>query len=250
VKTVGVTDIPGRNRCSGSWPGVEHDLHGHALHDLHEVAGGVLGRQQAEARSGRGGNAVDLAVELLAAVGIDVHLHPLADAHVLELRLLEVRVIQTCSSGMSVISGWPGLNDLAGLDRLAAHDALDRRLQRGVFEVQFGAPHRGLRLLDARLDDCARAFMAGHLLRRRLAVRRSVLATCCATFDCARRPRATCTANSASRTCDRATATSAFEESACATAASYCCCDTSSLASSPFKRATSRSSRDAVASRP
>ena len=40
---------------------VEHDLHGHALHDLHEVAGRVFRRQQAEARAGRAGDAVDLA---------------------------------------------------------------------------------------------------------------------------------------------------------------------------------------------
>ena len=31
---------------------LEHDLHRHALHDLDEVAGGVLRRQQAEARAG------------------------------------------------------------------------------------------------------------------------------------------------------------------------------------------------------
>ena len=71
VNTVAVTDMPGRSRCSGSWPGVEHDLHRDALHDLHVVAGGVLRRQQAEARAGRGGDAVDLAGEL-AAVGVDV----------------------------------------------------------------------------------------------------------------------------------------------------------------------------------
>ena len=38
----------------------------------------------------------------------------------------------------------------------------------------------------------------------------------------------------------------AFDDAACATAASYCCCDTSSLASSPFRRSALRSSRTAV----
>ena len=39
---------------------LEHDLHRHALHDLDEVAGGVLRRQQAEAGAGCGGDAVDV----------------------------------------------------------------------------------------------------------------------------------------------------------------------------------------------
>src|SRR5512139_1711046 len=37
---------------------LEHDLHRDPLHDLHVVAGGVFGRQQAEPRPGRGRDAV------------------------------------------------------------------------------------------------------------------------------------------------------------------------------------------------
>src|SRR3954469_5504288 len=47
-------------------PGLEHDLHRHALHDLHEVAGRVLRRKQAEARAGCTGDTVHLALELAA----------------------------------------------------------------------------------------------------------------------------------------------------------------------------------------
>src|SRR5262245_1613948 len=38
---------------------VEHDLHRHALHDLGEVAGGVVGRQQREFEAARRRQAVD-----------------------------------------------------------------------------------------------------------------------------------------------------------------------------------------------
>ena len=43
---------------------VEHDLHRHALHDLGEVAGGDVGRQQREFETARGRQAVDMAPQL------------------------------------------------------------------------------------------------------------------------------------------------------------------------------------------
>src|SRR5882724_6144276 len=42
---------------------VERDLHGDALHDLREVAGGVVGRQQAELEAARRRQAVDMAAD-------------------------------------------------------------------------------------------------------------------------------------------------------------------------------------------
>jgi hypothetical protein len=48
----------------------------------------------------------------------------------------------------------------------------------------------------------------------------------------------------------RDSATVALADSACASAASYCCCETSSLASRPFRRSALRSSRVAFASSP
>src|SRR5690349_11428052 len=42
---------------------VEHDLHRHPLHHLDEVAGGVLRRQQAEARAGAALDRIDMALE-------------------------------------------------------------------------------------------------------------------------------------------------------------------------------------------
>src|SRR6185295_19586060 len=46
---------------------LEHDLHGHALHDLDVVARGVLWWKEAELGAGRGGKAVDVPVELPSA---------------------------------------------------------------------------------------------------------------------------------------------------------------------------------------
>src|SRR6186997_1204968 len=44
----------GTQEMLGVLAGIEHDLHGDALNDLHEVAGRVLRRQQAEPRAGGG----------------------------------------------------------------------------------------------------------------------------------------------------------------------------------------------------
>ncbi len=63
------------------------------LDDLHEVAGGVLRRQQGQGLTGPHGEAGDAAL-VLSAAAVHVHLaaHSLADAQVRKLRLLEVGV--------------------------------------------------------------------------------------------------------------------------------------------------------------
>src|SRR5262245_2451981 len=70
--------------------GVEHDLHRHPLDHLDEVAAGVLGRQQAEARPRGRGDAFHLALEGLPAVGVDLDVGHLPYPHAVDLRLLEV----------------------------------------------------------------------------------------------------------------------------------------------------------------
>ena len=131
--TVGVTDMPGRSRCSGILARVEHDLHRHALHDLDEVAGRVLRRQQAEARAGRAGDAVDLAVELRAAVArrpsiVDALARRACSRSCVSLKFA---VTQTSSSGTIAISGWPAWTTWPGFDRLLRLTMpRDRRLDR------------------------------------------------------------------------------------------------------------------------
>src|SRR5207302_10079944 len=64
---------------------VEHDLHRHALDDLHEVAGGILGWQQAEPRARAGLDAVDVALEDEPRIRVDLDDGRLARAHPREL---------------------------------------------------------------------------------------------------------------------------------------------------------------------
>ncbi len=60
---------------------VEHDLHRHALHDLDEIAGGVLRRQQAEGGAAAGLDAVDLAFEYAMWIGVDAVIDRIARPH-------------------------------------------------------------------------------------------------------------------------------------------------------------------------
>src|SRR4029079_17307984 len=98
--------------------GIEHDLDGHALDDLHEVSSRVLWRQQTEARAGGAGDAVDLAIERAAAERVDLDGRALTGAYVLQLRLLEVgghpHVVQLyeCQQRLA------GLHDLSGIEAL------------------------------------------------------------------------------------------------------------------------------------
>ena len=68
---LGMTDMPGRRSASGA---VEQDLHGDALHDLGEVAGGVVRGQQREFLAAGGRKAVDMAMHGLAREHVDLDL--------------------------------------------------------------------------------------------------------------------------------------------------------------------------------
>ena len=57
---------------------------------------------------------------------------------------LKLAVTQTSSRSTSAISGWPGCDDLARLDRLAADDAVSPAPDDRVFEIQL-APARAPR---------------------------------------------------------------------------------------------------------
>src|SRR6185312_3357419 len=61
-----------------------------ALHDLDEVAGGVVGGKQREAGARAAREALDLPLERLAGEGVDLDLHRLAHVHPADLRLFEI----------------------------------------------------------------------------------------------------------------------------------------------------------------
>src|SRR5437016_158012 len=114
---------------------VDRDADRHALDNLHEVAGRVFRWQQAEARSGRRREALDVRLEVMAAVGINFNHGGLSRTHVFQLRLLEIRGdphFLERNDGHQRLS-W--LHDLPKLDALPADDPSRRRLDRRVFEI-------------------------------------------------------------------------------------------------------------------
>src|ERR1700722_20748271 len=70
---------------------IDDDLHRYPAHDLHEVAGRVLGGKCRKARTAAALNALDVAVQVQLGVSVDLDVDELSHAHAIELRLLEVR---------------------------------------------------------------------------------------------------------------------------------------------------------------
>src|SRR5262245_22241356 len=72
---------------AGGQPGsaclvLDGELHRHALHHLHPVAGGVLRRQDREFGTGRRAHARDLGLPGLVRIGINAHLGLIADLEI------------------------------------------------------------------------------------------------------------------------------------------------------------------------
>src|ERR1700674_3098267 len=105
--------------------------HAHAnrkpLHDLGEVAGGVIRRQQREPRACGRRDAVDDAGELAMPVGVHRDRHRLAWTDALELRLLEVGVDKDVIERHYIAEPLPHHHEVAGVDQTVGEDAVDRR---------------------------------------------------------------------------------------------------------------------------
>src|SRR5258708_18977291 len=108
-------------------PLVDTDSYGNALHDFYIVARGILRRQQAEAGAGCASDGIDRAV-VVAPVGVDADLHPLADLHVFQLRFLEVGGHVNVAEVDDAEHRLPGLYDLARFDASLAYHARYRRV--------------------------------------------------------------------------------------------------------------------------
>src|SRR6185369_14189769 len=112
----------------GKLLGVEGDADGNALHHLDPVAGGVLRRQQREGGAGAGPEAGQGAgVFDLLAVHVGGEVDRLADAHVAQLRFLEIGIDPDLVEGDDRHHRRPGLDPLADLDAALGHVATDRR---------------------------------------------------------------------------------------------------------------------------
>ena len=161
--------------CSG-WAAISRGssatAHRHALHDLDPVAGGVLRRQERERRAGAGAEARHLAViDDVRAVEVGGQRHRLPDAHVRELRLLEIGIHPHLIERHDRHQRRPGADALPELHVAAGDEARHRRRQLGAREREVGVAHRGGRIahlgmiLERRVVD-ARA-VGGQLLLRR-----------------------------------------------------------------------------------
>src|ERR1700691_5721828 len=142
---------PERQRNVGIEPFIDDDLHRHALNDLDEVAGGVLGREGRELRTGAELDAVDMALQPQLRIGIDPDRDVLAGPHVDELALLEV--------GGDPDFGRDDRKDLlTGRDVITLFDvalgdpAVLRRLDHGPGQIEIRLIESGLRLLNLALE--------------------------------------------------------------------------------------------------
>ena len=131
VATVTSALMPGRSATPGV--AVEADEHRDALHDLDEVARGVVRREQREARARGAGEALDVPGEVAAPVGVDLDRRPCCPARIsASWSSLKLATTQTSSSGTSARSGALGRDHLA---RLRPCGARPRRARARVISV-------------------------------------------------------------------------------------------------------------------
>ena len=126
------------------------DANRQPLDDLHEVAGGVLRREQSQRLAGPHGEAGDAAL-VLAPAAVHVHLaaHPMADAQVRQLSLLEVGIDPDLRERADGHQALPRLDVVAGVDVAAGHHAVDLADDVAVAEVQLGLIQVGAGLRGA-----------------------------------------------------------------------------------------------------
>src|ERR1700730_12277549 len=92
-----------RKRQIGIKSLVDDDLDRHALHDLNEIAGRVLGRKSGEFRTRSQLNAIYMTLEVKVGIGVELDGRGLAWTHSVEFAFLEIRVIQTSGATIEKI---------------------------------------------------------------------------------------------------------------------------------------------------
>ena len=132
------TDSPSRSGLSsGSCP-VDHNFDRHALHDLDPVAGRIFRRQQRERRAGAHADRIDVALIGVAGINVGDDLRLLADAHVGELGLLEIRHDVEIAERNDRHQRLAELDAIADVSALMRHDAGERRREFGIGEIELG----------------------------------------------------------------------------------------------------------------
>ena len=92
VRTVAITDSPGRNRSCFCLARIEHDLHRYSLHYLRVIARRIVGRQQGELRAAGGRDMIDLPSENYSWKCIHPYFSRVARADVTDLRFFVISV--------------------------------------------------------------------------------------------------------------------------------------------------------------
>ncbi len=117
--TLTTTDMPGRSRRCAATPGGHFDAHRQPLHDLGEIAGRIVRRQQREHRARGRRKACHRALDGMFGQRVDADRNRLAGAQLRQLRLLEV------GFDIDVAERHQARNALAGLDVVARLHARD-----------------------------------------------------------------------------------------------------------------------------
>src|SRR6185437_2067103 len=131
----------GLHRHSGMQPmlgvlaGVEHDSHRQALNYLYVVTGRVFGRKKAEAIAARARQILHIAL-VVAAEGVDMDSDFLAAMHARELRLFEIRGHPYFVRLRHEHQGLPRFDSGSQLDATLADDAVGRRVDFRVAQVE------------------------------------------------------------------------------------------------------------------
>ena len=134
VSIVASTDMPGRTRVPSAGLRIQHDLDRDALHDLGEVAGGIVGRQQREGAAGAGRPAVDMAGQRQVGKRVHGDARRVAETHVGHLRLLVVRDDPDRGSGTTEITWVPTLTNWPRPHLAQADQAVGRRDDAGIVD--------------------------------------------------------------------------------------------------------------------
>ena len=130
---------------------IDRDLHRDALHDLGEVAGGVVGRQQREFLAAGRRDAVDMAFDGRPRIGVDHDADRLALADAGKLGLLEIRDHIDRGERHHRHELGAGLHVFSDAQATIADDAVDRRHDIGIAEVQLRLLLHGLVMLQGRI---------------------------------------------------------------------------------------------------
>ncbi len=143
---------------------IEIDAHRNTLHHLHVISGGVLRRQQTEARTAGSADRLHFAGVFLAGC-VHAEADALAGVHALQLRLFKIRRhpdVVEWNYGHHLLAGRDILSQFHGL---LADDPVDGRDNRAVAEIQLRLIEQSPFLRDLRRGRFRAGFTHRHLLR-------------------------------------------------------------------------------------